>query len=1055
MEIQSTRGDSLNTKDTSSIMSFMLSSDDFQDISTQANATADSLIKHLSGANNHHPSTAISSPVSTQNRCVTKSIGIIDLDKEIAFGDEVLYHDQEREFLTNLLDNLSEIEGEQQIEKFNKIATESPVSSTAGSALDVSVITLELQSALRQAEGEISSLNSQVQSKTQHLELAQRALMDYEEEVQLLSQQLKELSELEEEDPSTSESVLKSPESPVGSSSVAPVPLLLSPKKKASCDNFVRELWRVKSGTHKIRKSLGEDSSTLLWSENSLPSSPVDGDDDDETKLKTEFENSKKRIEEWKECYERVEKQNKKLQKEQEECKQDLKTVAQELKETKNHLQNSKEETKRLEKEKTKLRAQLVQAEEELMCVLQETPDADEEVNTYRRRLKESQQQREVLLRDLDCARTELTSLKAEINLKQNLVTSKDSAAAIDESDQKQKTENKVMEVQEALDSKLRDFPDLLKTQSGGQDLQTQVHSLQEALNLALEANGLLEQRIEDQQENSSSVPLGLKIILEDINQLKENFQRERRIALHERTENENLIINLQQEKEELIHQVHQVTVGLNQLHEKTSRVENELSIKRATSEQYRIQAEHQIMNLRREKEAAFLRLAEMQETLDLSLEAKSVLESKLSLMTTHQLENRISELDHPPMEFIAVLRHTIQTGNEAQVVQAALQAIDQLEQLQVQFPSALTASESRRRFNDTALFDSVSETGAQMTPVTSQQLRILRNELREVMIQRDEALLALKAHKEKDIRRYNDIHALQTELNSALEQHEQLLPKFKEVLSSRRELELRVQSQTRDLRRQRETQQEIEDAVVSLLASCEHFLRDSGLESRGLSMPSLLDSILTIKSELEEISVTKSLSRSSLDTVNFPSRRTSVATELNGLRLMVDQERDLRNYFESQTCKLQRLKAEREPRSQSWSRVLLDRNQSRSSNNCPMTEFQLQEKMLITAKLQHKDQEISELFDELELTRSGDEEIMSSLLNTEEEEERGSYQGRMSRLQSAEDFGVRLNRLQECTEMIEQQLTTVKSENRGLKIERQNLMKRFESQSSSSTCSK
>jgi len=66
------------------------------------------------------------------------------------------------------------------------------------------------------------------------------------------------------------------------------------------------------------------------------------------------------------------------------------------------------------------------------------------------------------MLKDFDCVRAELTILKNAIDPNQNLAPSKNHENPV----QEQNAENQVSEIQEALDSKLRDCPALLKLEN-------------------------------------------------------------------------------------------------------------------------------------------------------------------------------------------------------------------------------------------------------------------------------------------------------------------------------------------------------------------------------------------------------------------------------------------------------------------------------------------------------------------------------------------------------------------------------------------------------------
>lgn len=398
-----------------------LPSEDFMHIAFQANAAADDLMNSFSGASNSQRLSP--DRINSAQHPRLASIGILDLEKEGAFHVE---SDCEQDFMKMALDSFSESEfnkwsptsnhtdhssspagipsqsnffrlpdqGKQSLERTGQSSQSKGgliSCSLSGGSMDATSLSLELQSALRVAELEVSQLQAQVCSKTQHLEMAQRALVDYEDEVQTLRKQLKVLTEDESEfDHASIQSGLQSHE------------------RKLSHENIVKDLWRVKSGTHRIRLSLGE------VSDEAGPCKQQD-------------------LEILKDNYERLNIQNKELEVGNETLKTELEGISLELQSAlrkvgqyEERMEALTEENRSLVKEKTKLKTQLIQAQEELMCVLSETPDADEEVSTYRQRLKESQEQREKLHRDLECARAELAKFKSGMSEQQILEPKRD-----------------------------------------------------------------------------------------------------------------------------------------------------------------------------------------------------------------------------------------------------------------------------------------------------------------------------------------------------------------------------------------------------------------------------------------------------------------------------------------------------------------------------------------------------------------------------------------------------------------------------------------------------
>jgi len=1037
-----------------------LPSDDFAHISVQANAAADDLMKTFDEITPQMMSVDEDDEAACHPKLV--SIGILDLEEEgAAFHVE---SDCEHDFMKMALDSLSESEikqwsnpnlyhsdpsssisdtpstsnffglpdpGKQSLECTNQ-GTQSSGGLISGSlspgSMDATSLTLELQAALRAAELEVSQLQAQVTSKTQHLEMAQRALVEYEDEVQTLRKQLKVLTE--GESASEHSEILNG---------------LQSHERKLSHENFVKDLWRVKSGTHRIRQSLGEI-----------------GDDTGPCKQQ-EFEVLK-------ENYERLNVQNKELEIGNEELKAQLEGMSTELRsalgkmgQCEEKMENVLEENRSLVKEKTKLKTQLIQAQEELMCVLSETPDADEEVKTYRQRLKQSQDQRERLYRDLECAKAELARVKSEAPSIVQIV--EEERDLVEKERIEKANEERVLQLREVLNSKLREHPEMLNDTdvSDGSDRENavvakeQIHQLQEALALALEAKALLEEKV---QSRTEMVPDGLKLILEDVCALKDNFQKERRMALRERTENENLILNLQQEKEALIHQMESVTHGLDQLQEETTRVQSELASKRLAAEEYKIKAEQSIRELEMDNATTKHKLAQVREALDLCLEAKRELEIRV-----HQSDVILSEwvrsvsLEKMMEEesFVAMLKREIESNNLQHVKQAALQAIEHLEHLQEEMQNRMdrsSAAMSVQCETPSSTSDADSHEGSR---VASQQLKLMRKDLREVTRQRDDALNLLKSQKATDARRFNEIRELQKELNAALEQYEKLLPKFHEVINGKRELENKVQQLKHELDQQERRRKEMEAAVVELLNGCNKVLKGRGSIAPKKNQ-SLMDSIVVMKSDLDAFC--RAMSKEQVRMQRQTSQRHSDKAASNGsrassshhqhnpelkplmdhLKSMVDKERDLRRYFESQSEKLSKLKEDTEQRSH-WIRGRSS-TQSTLEGDYPPTEQQLQERSMAMKRLSQKDDEISDLLAELSKTRSMDQDMQTLLKGLDAV----AHQNRPTDAQMTLDFGERLSRLQECAGALEEQLIAVKTENRELKTERQILLEKVQS---------
>lgn len=152
-------------------------------------------------------------------------------------------------------------------------------------------------------------------------------------------------------------------------------------------------------------------------------------------------------------------------------------------------------------------------------------------------------------------------------------------------------------------DATSNDGPEILH------DQKEHILQLQEALSLALEAKALLEERLEAKNDIS---PDGLASILDDISMMKDNYQRERKMALRERTENENTILYLQQEKEILLHQMENVTEGLSRLQNESLDLQKELANKHRLAEDFRIHSENRIRELELENASIQRKMAQV-----------------------------------------------------------------------------------------------------------------------------------------------------------------------------------------------------------------------------------------------------------------------------------------------------------------------------------------------------------------------------------------------------------------------------------------------------------
>ena len=453
-----------------------------------------------------------------------------------------------------------------------------------------------------------------------------------------------------------------------------------------------------------------------------------------------------------------------------------------------------------------------------------------------------------------------------------------------------------------------------------------------------------------------------------------------------------------------------------------------------------------------------------MREALDLCLEAKRELEIRLQHSNV-VLSERLRSFSRVRMQeeenFTSLLRHRVETGNAAHVKQAALQAIEHLERIQEENQKCVNWSTASMDFPA----DSMSDTDAssqgepRMMSVTPHQIRTLKRDLREVKAQRDEALGLLKEQKATDARRFREIQELQQELNAALDQYETLLPQFHEVINSKKEMENKAQHLMHELRQQDKSRLDLEAAVGDLLAACHKVLRGAGITSR--KGQSLIDSIQWTKEDLDDLyqilpkrkgsshkpqrlmrHVEKAPSTGSSTSTVLQYRNEDLRPLMEQLKSMVDKERDLRRYFDSQTEKLSKMKAETEQRSHWVRRQSV--SPSISDSDYPATEMQIQERSHAMKRLSQKEDEISELLAELSQVQSMDQEVQLLLggwNHTSQSNEEMLHP--MTR-----DLGDRLNRLQDCAGSLERELVAVKTENKQLKAEKQLLIQSLQSRS-------
>lgn len=445
----------------------------------------------------------------------------------------------------------------------------------------------------------------------------------------------------------------------------------------------------------------------------------------------------------------------------------------------------------------------------------------------------------------------------------------------------------------------------------------------------------------------------------------------------------------------------------------------------------------------------------QVREALDLCLEAKRELEIRVQHSDVI-LSEWVRSVSHERMQeeenFTVLLRRQIDSGNVLQIKQAALQAIEHLERLQEETQKRMDKSSTSTSIQcETPSSASDAESqgeSSRMMSMTNNQLRSLRRDLSEVTQQRDEALKLLKNQKATDARRFSEIQELQKELNSALEQYEKLLPKFHEVINGKRETENKVQQLRHELEHQDRRRIEMEAAVVELLGSCHKVLKGRGSMSK--KNLSLMEAILTMKTDLDAFARAMSKEQSRQrhrHSEKAPSNGSSshlphnpeLKPLMEHLKSMVDKERDLRRYFESQTEKLSKLKVDTEQRSH-WIR----RRSSQSSlgGDYAPTEQQLKERSMAMKRLSQKDDEISDLLADLSKTQSVDQDMQLMLKGLDAV----SPPGRAAEVPLSLDLGERLNRLQECAGALEEQLIAVKTENKELKTERQILLEKVQS---------
>ena len=451
---------------------------------------------------------------------------------------------------------------------------------------------------------------------------------------------------------------------------------------------------------------------------------------------------------------------------------------------------------------------------------------------------------------------------------------------------------------------------------------------------------------------------------------------------------------------------------------------------------------------------------------MDLCLEAKRELEIRVQHSNV-VLSERLRSFSRVRMQeeenFISLLRHRVETGNAVHVKQAALQAIEHLERIQEENQKCVNWSSASVDFPT----DSMSDTDAssqgepRMMSVTPHQIRTLKRDLREVKAQRDEALSLLKEQKATDARRFREIQELQQELNAALDQYETLLPQFHEVINAKKEMENKAQHLMHELHQQDKSRLELEAAVGDLMAACHKVLRGAGGTPR--KGQSLIDSIQWTREDLDDlyqilpkkkpsshkqqrlvrhVEKTPSTGGSSTSTV-LQYRNEDLRPLMEQLKSMVDKERDLRRYFDSQTEKLSKMKAETEQRSH-WVRRQ-SMSPSTSDGDYPATEMQIQERSHAMKRLSQKEDEISELLAELGQVQSMDQEVQLLLggLNHASSQSNEELLHPMTR-----DLGDRLNRLNDCAGSLERELVAVKTENKQLKAEKQLLIQSLQSRS-------
>ncbi|GMH37740.1 hypothetical protein BSKO_05613 [Bryopsis sp. KO-2023] len=453
---------------------------------------------------------------------------------------------------------------------------------------------VEMASVVKLAEGEVAELRRQVHQKNAQLDMAQAALLEYEDEIQKLYKRVRETGR--------------------------------SSRRHGSQELVLTELAKVKSETSSLASQINR---SISFNSRLGGAEAAEIEKDEGVLLELETLRSQNAVL-------TTQLQNRVAREQLDQLEKEVSAV---------HANRDalEEELSLLRDDKSRLQSQLLEAQEEAISILNETHDADEEVQVYMRRLVECQNQRDTLERNLHRTEADLSNLQKEnMQLKAEArawkARSGDVGQILSVNEMNVQMEKMVAELDGVVAENHGLRGELEALRLGAAEAENsraadseKIKELRKALAVAIEVNNCLKEQVEELDGGGDSDSESERRFEESLANHKLQQMQE---ALHLALEAKNLL-------EERVTENEEVSAGLKFLQSEVMGLEVDLH-----GEQQEMQEKYGA--LLESKQECVQQLSQVREALGLALQAKTELESRLDreAQVVQELRSRIDELE-------------------------------------------------------------------------------------------------------------------------------------------------------------------------------------------------------------------------------------------------------------------------------------------------------------------------------------------------------------------------------------------------------------------------